>query len=730
MWNRASDYWVDQVKLKTLYNSADGIQSLFVAGVLPTFSPSATSQAIAINNQGDAMIDTVFAKAKSGSDWLSRDGAPLPVNYRVDLYGPYAAAQAQGAVPSGASPVRTRTFTANNGSSSVEVDFGTGLGAGQYYAVVRANKADQSEPLASYWDSDFTADFADPTETFTIPTFAPTATSEATKVVNPGDNISDVVQVNAAVGSVWPKIDGAFLPVTYRVKLYGPYSVPQTPSAAVPAGAPQVDSKTITATGPGSSTVNFSTNLAPGFYHVVITATAADQIDQMQPYWKTDGDFAAAFADLSETVSVRHAITITSEASEQSVNSGSFVMDGLTIAGFPEDHPAFKDDDRYAADANKITVSLMGPFTDYPTTAACPAGAKTVASVTVDAKNQTIRVGTNAEFSPTKAGWYVFVASFAGDDRVQPYTSGCNERLEQFNVGGSSLAAQFITKAGSSSQFVPTQIWDTITAFGDVPAGSQAELKLYLRLGDQADPATDQLICTQTVDIDGSGYYQTDSCDATKAGYYYWSEVFTDADGDTLQALTVDRPGESVTVGDVTPPSVTTKAQASATVGQDFYDTAIVSGFQKGDDSNYWLVFRAYGPQSDGAPTCTDKTLLYESEPIKVTGDGNYPSGSIKANAAGDVYWVETLTLDGQSIAAGECGLPDETTHVTAAPVAAPVAPADPTVAPNTAQTPTGVGSTGFGFIAKNPLVILLAGLTLAGVVYVTTRTKKAKAGR
>jgi hypothetical protein len=114
----------------------------------------------------------------------------------------------------------------------------------------------------------------------------------------------------------------------------------------------------------------------------------------------------------------------------------------------------------------------------------------------------------------------------------------------------------------------------------------------------------------------------------------------------------------------VVPPSVVTRAQDTAVVGEPIHDLALVTGTTDPGDH---LVFRAYGPQDPAAePVCDDSTLLGSSDPVAVEGAGLYDSGPVPGpGAAGAVYWVETLlSAEGHVRHEGRCGIPYETTRV------------------------------------------------------------------
>ncbi|WP_454156815.1 hypothetical protein [Microbacterium lacticum] len=78
-----------------------------------------------------------------------------------------------------------------------------------------------------------------------------------------------------------------------------------------------------------------------------------------------------------------------------------------------------------------------------------------------------------------------------------------------------------------------------------------------------------------------------------------------------------------------------------------------------------YLVFRAYGPHTEQPATGQEGDAFFTSDPIPVSGPGEYESGSTTVDAAGLVFWVETLhASDGTVLAEGFIGAPGETTIV------------------------------------------------------------------
>ena len=162
------------------------------------------------------------------------------------------------------------------------------------------------------------------------------------------------------------------------------------------------------------------------------------------------------------------------------------------------------------------------------------------------------------------------------------------------------------------------------------------------------------------------GYTDADQIRPTQPGYYVIVSDFAGDDrvqpfrsspADILERFYVPQPpAPSVEV------SVTTKATPEAFVSEPISDTAIVAGDLP---EGAYLVFRAYGPYPEQPAIDEELEPFFISEEIPVEGPGEYESGTTTVDAAGLVFWVETLHgPDGEVLAEGFIGAPGETTLV------------------------------------------------------------------
>lgn len=117
-------------------------------------------------------------------------------------------------------------------------------------------------------------------------------------------------------------------------------------------------------------------------------------------------------------------------------------------------------------------------------------------------------------------------------------------------------------------------------------------------------------------------------------------------------------------------PRVRTEAMGEVQIGEDVYDTAIVTGrLAQRPDAEFRLRFDAYAAGDDGVLRCEPERRIAEySDPIgvRVDGPGSYESRRVPARAEhlGAGGFVETLVLIADGVESvvhrGECGAPGE----------------------------------------------------------------------
>ncbi|MGE3194522.1 MAG: thioester domain-containing protein [Microbacteriaceae bacterium] len=542
--------------------------------------------------EGDRLVDHVTPVLFEGSArWgkTADGGAWLPVAFQATIYkSPRPVADGQ-PIPDDAVIVGHASMTTNvaDDPTGVPVEVGgpTVAESGFYVWVWRAELGDQATGTRPYLNPGvypWTDDVRVP-ETSVAP-FQPFAVSNVTeRLVVPGDQISDQLTVSSANG-VWLEGQGGEqIPVTFTGTAYQVVGVlPPAQGTGVPSSATVLGTVQITATGPGVYTSPTVTVPNAGFITWKWEARVAQQPTVYRPYLA--GDWIDDFGITAETTSVRHPVSITSEVREYNVHLDGRAFDRIVVTGFPADHTTFEGDGYWGADTDAITHTVYGPLEESQLTDDLDlATAPVLTTISTPAKNGVYQVGyTSAdEIRPSETGYYVVVSSFAGDDRVQPFTSSPADILERFFVPGPPPPP------------APTP---------DVRVSSQA---------------------TETVEV-----------------------------------------------------------------GQPFTDTALVRGSWIPVGAT--LVFRAYGPFETAPAEGEADDPFYESDPILVTGEGDYTSPEITVDTAGSVYWVETVyDADGAVLAAGYLGAPGEVTVVTPPPTPEPTPTPTPTETPTPEPTPT-----------------------------------------
>ena len=276
--------------------------------------------------------------------------------------------------------------------------------------------------------------------------FQPIATSNVgtSKVIDSTtlvDTITASADPNYGDGK-WLEIDGQPVPVVYEGTAYALGEEPVDPRGEVPADARAVATASFTAKGPGEHSVNVDVaGLAPGFYTWVWKV-----VKDTQP--GTIGDPAIDIKELvhadwhdqfglgDETTSYRFKADVDTSLSVRETKSGSYLVDDMFVTQMPESHPNFTARAGFKADELKFTQKLLFFPEGEAVTDENIGAAETISEVQVDASNGfKPSVGsTRFKMKDGEPGTYVFVTSFAGDDRVAPFTTSVTDKSEQYVV--------------------------------------------------------------------------------------------------------------------------------------------------------------------------------------------------------------------------------------------------------------------------------------------------------
>ena len=203
---------------------------------------------------------------------------------------------------------------------------------------------------------------------------------------------------------------------------------------------------------------------------------------------------------------------------------------------------------------------------------------------------------------------------------------------------------------------------------------------------------------TDRVEVGGVGEYDSPAVTAKTPGTMYWVEELFVEDPETGEDVLLHRgecglPDETTYVEE---PTVTTQAVELGAVKGDIHDVAFVEGpvseakhevdftlflkpeagqpkydenWNKQLDENGDVILWTEDELNDPAAVC-EAQPVGKTDRVKVDGEGEYTSPSVRAETEGTVYWVEELfvfdpeTDEEISLHRGECGLPNETTFV------------------------------------------------------------------
>lgn len=287
---------------------------------------------------------------------------------------------------------------------------------------------------------------------------------DTAKVIDSGAELTDTFTPNADPNygdGKWLNIDGTDVPVNYRASLY--YIDPLAPAgqnATVPEGAELIKSVILKANGP-ETVLTASAGAAPkdGFYTWVWEVKADDQDAEWSKYIKAD--FVDDYGMADETTSVRHPAQIDSKLSVRDTKAGTYLVDDVFVTGMPSDHPNFEGAAGFKADEKLISHEvLFFPAGLKVTEANRDKAEKIGQTVTIPAKNgvypsvgDTSWIAKKGADGKLVAGTYVFISTFAGDDRVTPLATSVEDVTEQFTItaDGPKLKTTFTGENGEKT---------------------------------------------------------------------------------------------------------------------------------------------------------------------------------------------------------------------------------------------------------------------------------------
>lgn len=514
-------------------------------------------------------------------------------------------------------------------------------------------------------------------------------TQVASRYVQEGDAFVDELMVETTGRGDWIVIDGAPVKLTAKGALYGPYDEQPQQSKEVPEGAPVAGTETVVLDQGVGTYASSGETKAPesGFYTWVWEIDKAEQGDAAK-YIRDS--FRDEFGRVSETHVTPFQPEAVSKSDARLAEPGNTVTDTITVSS--------SNGAWLKIDGQPIPVVFTGtayqvPGAKPPTEQdGVPEDAVALGEVELTANGPGVYTSPGVEFpGPGFVTWVWEVRLDRQPEEYRPYIANdwadrygipvettsvrwpaeVKSEVREYNVHLNGRAFDDITLSGfpdDHGEFQGDGYWeadvDVVEHVVYGPFASDKELTDDLDL--ESAPVLTELTTPARNGTYRLGFTDEDRIQPDKPGYYVVVSSFV---GDDRVLPFRSSPADQYERFFVPPApkhpkvEVRTQAQPEAWVGEDFSDTAYVSGDGVPEDA--YLVFRAYGPfdappakDGEGAP-------FFTSEQIPVNGPGEYNSGPTRVDRAGVVYWVETLYgPDDEILAEGYIGAPGESTVV------------------------------------------------------------------
>lgn len=553
------------------------------------------------------------------------------------------------------------------------------------------------------------------------PYVSPVVTSQITaetQYVKAGESITDEWMVNFGEGQAWPTDrDNQPLPITLHGTIYGPFDeVPAADGGKAPKDAPVFQE---IKPGPETTTTGDPVKVTSkpvtegGYYVFVASVDEANQTDPVKERMTDGYAYSDTFGVANETA-LRIA-DVQTKAQETAPIMGDAV-DTALINGHIPDKAGMRwtlfDNNDTPGDTSDDEIVGTAPIKMIP------AGVYTGFELTSDPVNVGMHTGD-----------LYWVEELLVDGKVE-HKGEAELPNETTSVTPPKVTttADPVAYVGTAT-FDTAEIIGEVPARTDMIFEYWHDVKGDTKPGDEASAADDVLLSTtDPVAVEPGKHDGTKltspEVKAEKEGRTYWVEKLRvdtcddnggggsetptptptptpgEGEGDTPQddCKVIIHEGdkglenETTTVGT---PHVETMADPETDVNEPFNDTAIIEGLI---DDGTTLRFTAYQKPEVGAPKvglggqptgevwtaeelakmtpetqCKLQTIAaldgVEVKPGEYTEAFQIESAEITTATSGTVYWVETLEdANGAIVHEGECGVPNETTHVNTPP--------------------------------------------------------------
>ncbi|MFC0265109.1 hypothetical protein [Alloscardovia macacae] len=318
-----------------------------------------------------------------------------------------------------------------------------------------------------------------------------------------------------------------------------------------------------------SSAQRYELSESDRFSSWVWTIAAADQSSEARGW--IDGDAISGLLDVKESISTRRHLMVDSTVTEHSAFLHEALTDRITVSGYPSDHGAFAGNAEFGwtADTALAQVSVYWSK-EKPSREAVPElddEHELLGTWDYAAVNGVIAVGggkPDAHGKPVhiyaqKQGYYAFVYSFAGDDRVMPVQSAWNDEWEYTHVMDVPVRVEINTHVSDTHVDHGEDFHDVARITGDVPEGAYVTFDAYDAVESSSDMGSSELLTRgervpvrgSDRDADGSYVVESPAVHTESGGTVYWKATVWNPGGEVLASHGLGVPGEST---EVTPP--------------------------------------------------------------------------------------------------------------------------------------------------------------------------------
>ncbi len=241
---------------------------------------------------------------------------------------------------------------------------------------------------------------------------------------------------------------------------------------------------------------------------------------------------------------------------------------------------------------------------------------------------------TSANFTPTQAGTYRWIASYSGDDNNEAKSGACDDANESATIAKASPA--LTTTASAGGPVGSTQITDTANLSGLVnPSGTRSvTFRLY---GPNDANCSGNPVFTDTKTVTTNGNYTSTDFTPADAGTYRWIASYSGDDNNNAATGACNDANESATISKATP-ALAGSSSPGGSLGTALHHTVTISNAQHPGGQ---ITFNAFGPDDancSGAPAFTDTKA--------VTANGAYRSSDFTPASVGAYRWTASYSGD------------------------------------------------------------------------------------